>query len=196
MDKTTAGSYTYDTVSTVDVACGFSTAGNNSGYALIASAITEVAGGGSVTMGDLPVITIGLAVGDAIEVVTEFAQPDTPTCTVASNTHSRVDLTSSAFADDDGDLHAASQWQVDIDAGDFSSPVEDTGEDASSLVSISIGGLTPETAYKARVRHKDDSGDAGTEWSAWSTADTFTTSAAPQNTAKATRTSIGISLGL
>jgi hypothetical protein len=143
--------------------------------------IVEIAaaGGGSVTMGDLPVITVGLAVGDAIEVVTEFAAPDTPTCTVAGNTHDTVDLTGSAFADDDGDLHAASQWQVDINAGDFSTPVRDSGTDTVNKTSIQLNALTPETAYKARVRYKDDSGDSGTEWSAWSAADTFTTGAAP-----------------
>jgi hypothetical protein len=173
----TVGHYTYDTVGTTDVVCGWthSVSEDFAGHAL---AIAEAAGG-SVTMGDLPVITIGLAVGDAIEVVSEFAAPDTPTCTVVGNSHDTVDLTGSAFADDDGDLHAASQWQVDINAGDFGTPVRDSGTDTVNKTSIQLNALTPETAYKARVRYKDDSGDSGTEWSAWSTAATFTTDAAP-----------------
>jgi hypothetical protein len=105
--------------------------------------------------------------------------PDTPTCTVTGTASSAVQAASSTFGDADGDLHAASQWQVDIAAGDFSSPVVDSGATVTDLLSITIGGLTPSTDYQIRVRHKDDSADAPTEWSNWSAADTFTTAAAP-----------------
>lgn len=105
--------------------------------------------------------------------------PDTPTCTVDDQGSTTVDLSSSAFADDDvGDTHEASQWQVDESGGDFSSPVYDSGEETVDLLAHTATGLSPSTNYIARVRHKDDSGDGATEWSAWSATDSFTTDAA------------------
>jgi hypothetical protein len=107
--------------------------------------------------------------------------PDTPTCTVDDFDHNSVDLSSSAFADDDvGDTHAASQWQVDESGGDFSTPVYDSGEDAVNLVTkTNAGPLSAGTAYIARVRHKDDSGAGASEWSTWSATDSFTTTSFP-----------------
>lgn len=106
--------------------------------------------------------------------------PDTPTCAGAATGSTTASLTSSAFADDDADAHAASQWQVDENGGDFSAPVYDSGEELVDLESHGVSGLTASTTYIARVRHKDDSGDAGTEWSAWSAASaSFTTDAPP-----------------
>jgi hypothetical protein len=149
--------------------------------------ITPDSSGSPVTMGDLPVVTIGIVVADGSGVTIESGptptQPDTPTCTVTGQSSTAVQAISSGFVDADNDLHAASQWQVDIAAGDFSSPVVDSNETITALESISLGGLTPSTDYQIRVRHKDDSADAGTEWSEWSTADTFTTTAAPSGTA-------------
>lgn len=116
--------------------------------------------------------------------------PSTPTCTVADNDHDSVDLTGSAFSDSDvGNTHAASQWQVDEDGGDFSSPVADSGEDATNLTSRTLTGLSASTAYDARVRYMDSSGDAGTKWSSWSAVASFTTDAPPNTPPTATITS-------
>src|SRR5690606_39600120 len=61
------------------------------------------------------------------------------------------------------DLHVASQWQVDLLSGDFSSPVADSGEDPVNLTWYRVLGLEPMKEYKARVRYLDDSG----AWSEW-----------------------------
>lgn len=108
--------------------------------------------------------------------------PDTPTITAGTPGAATCPLTSSAFADANGDGHEASQWQVTTaaDTG-FAAPVFDSGEDASHLVSITATGLALDTAYIARVRHKDDSGDGATEWSEWSATDSFTTAEEPTN---------------
>lgn len=100
--------------------------------------------------------------------------PDTPMLTVDSVTTTTADYSGSAFSDMDLDTHALSQWQTDIAAGDFSSPVDDSGEDAVNLLSYTATGLTAETDYKARVRYKDSAGN----WSAYSTVQSFTTEAA------------------
>lgn len=116
----------------------------------------------------------------ALEELTNAA-PDTPTVTVDDFDHNSVDLSSSAFSDSNGgDTHTASQWQVDEDGGDFSTPVADSGTDTTNLTTRTLTGLVPETAYIARVRHRDSSGDAGTQWSAWSAASSpFTTLGVP-----------------
>lgn len=118
--------------------------------------------------------------------------PDTPTISAGAAGSTSVALTSSAFADDDaGDTHASSQWQVAEDADTtFSAPVYDSGEDFVNLTSASGSGLTAETAYRARVRHRDSAGD----WSEWSTADTFTTAAVPASDAGRAR-KISLRLG-
>jgi len=92
--------------------------------------------------------------------------PDRPAVTsVDELTGKSARLHGSRFSDPDaGDRHAASQWQVDLVAEDFSSPVVDSGRTTSDLDSYKAGGLAAETAYKSRVRHQDESG----AWSAWS----------------------------
>lgn len=117
----------------------------------------------------------GIWGGDAYAYVAN-TQPDKPTISVDDVTDTTADLSSSAFSDPDvGDVHESSQWQVDLATGDFSSPVADSGEDMVNLLSITSTGLTPSTQYKARVRHKDDSGNPASEWSEWSDPTSFTT---------------------
>jgi chitodextrinase len=84
-------------------------------------------------------------------------------------------LQSSIFSDREGDDHAASQWQVTITSGDYSSPVFDSEEDTGNLNSITIpsGTLGYPITYYWRVRHKDSYGN----WSDWSAETSFTTSA-------------------
>lgn len=111
-----------------------------------------------------------------IQVPGTHQQPATPSIVSVTELYSTsCTLNGSAFSDPDGDGHEASQWQVDLQTGDFSSPVKDSGETATYLTNYPVTGLTKETDYKARVRYKDDSGDAGTEWSEWSTPYNFTT---------------------
>jgi hypothetical protein len=105
----------------------------------------------------------------------EATQPDQPTCSITELYKTTATLNGSAFHSGAGYNHHASQWQVDEQAGDWSTPVIDTGEDHSHLTSYPATGLTGLTDYKARVRYKDDSGDPVNEWSEWSTPANFTT---------------------
>jgi hypothetical protein len=104
-------------------------------------------------------------------------EPTTPTITSVSELYkTQVRLHGSVFSDPDpGDAHESSQWQVDLQSEDFSTPEYDSGEDFVDLTDHLVEGLTGETPYKGRVRYKDDSGDAGTEWSDWSTPYNFET---------------------
>ena len=86
-------------------------------------------------------------------------------------------LQSSAFVVVGGaDSHIGSQWVVDLAMGDFSSPVHDTGEDATNLVSYTVPAsvLAVATEYQWRCRHKG----TALGWSDWSPPTTFTTAAA------------------
>jgi hypothetical protein len=82
-------------------------------------------------------------------------------------------LQSSAFSDPDaGDTHAASQWQITTTADNYSSPVFDSGTDASNLTSIAAPPslLNYHTTYYWHVRQQDDHG----AWSDWSAETSFT----------------------
>ena len=88
-------------------------------------------------------------------------------------------LESSAFSDPDGgDTHAASQWQVSREPGDYTSPVFDNARLAGSpLTSVIVSpGLDPDTTYYWRVRYQDSHG----AWSEWSAESSFTTGAEGQ----------------
>jgi hypothetical protein len=88
-------------------------------------------------------------------------------------------LQSSAFSDPDaGDTHAASQWQITRTAGDYSSPVFDSGADASNLTTIPTpeGALKHGTAYYWRVRYQDQHGT----WSDWAQQTSFVTASGGQ----------------
>ncbi|RLC95912.1 MAG: hypothetical protein DRI40_04605, partial [Chloroflexi bacterium] len=87
-------------------------------------------------------------------------------------------LESSAFSDPDGDgSHSASEWQVSAFSGDYSSPVFDSGPDASNLTQIVVpaGELDGNTTYYWHVKHQDNHGD----WSEWSAETSFTTENRP-----------------
>ncbi len=76
-------------------------------------------------------------------------------------------LESSAFSDpDSGDIHTASQWQIDNNS-DFSTPEFDSGVDYFNKISIVASSeiLVNSTEYYYwRVRHRDNHG----YWSEWS----------------------------
>jgi PKD repeat protein len=104
--------------------------------------------------------------------------PDRPSNISPADEATDVSLTptleSSAFSDpDEGDTHAASQWQITTTPGDYSSPVFDSGVDTSNLTQMAVpsGELSYNTTYYWRVRHEDNHGD----WSSWSAETRFTT---------------------
>jgi hypothetical protein len=85
-------------------------------------------------------------------------------------------LQSSAFSDPNaGDAHAASQWQMTVTAGNYSSPVFDSSTDASNLTTIASPLLDHSTTYYWHVRYQDNHG----AWSDWSVETSFTTTTAP-----------------
>jgi len=85
-----------------------------------------------------------------------------------------LQLAASVFHDNDGDSHAASQWQITTKSGDYSSPnliYEDQPTPGSIAYAVPQGtiDLTKGTTYYWRVRYKDSYG----EWSAWSEETSF-----------------------
>jgi parallel beta-helix repeat protein len=77
-------------------------------------------------------------------------------------------LRSSAFsAADTEDTHTASEWQVSSSAGDYSSPVFESGTDNVNLTQITIPSLVLSngTTYYWQVRYQDNH-EAWSDWSA------------------------------
>jgi PKD repeat protein len=104
--------------------------------------------------------------------------PNQPSNTSPADGATDVSLTpileSSAFSDPDaGDTHAASQWQITVTSGDYTSPAFDSGRDTSNLSQIAVpsGELSYDTTYYWMVRHEDNQG----AWSSWSVETRFTT---------------------
>jgi hypothetical protein len=103
--------------------------------------------------------------------------PNTPSFSSPTNGATNVvvnpTLTASSFGlnTPSGETHQASQWQIATDSG-FSSVVRDSGTSTSYKTSWSgFTALNYSTAYYARVRYQDSTGD----WSNWSSAVSFTT---------------------
>ena len=87
-------------------------------------------------------------------------------------------LQASEFSDPDpGDTHGASQWRMTSAAGDYSSPIFDSGTDALNLTEVVVPAeeLGPGTAYFWQARYQDSQG----VWSEWSPETSFTTGEAP-----------------
>ena len=85
-------------------------------------------------------------------------------------------LTASSFVDPDpGNVHGATQWQIDDD-DDFSSPELDSGADPRDLErkKVLVAPIQPDTLYHWRVRYMDNQ----YLWSPWSDATAFRTAAA------------------
>lgn len=95
-------------------------------------------------------------------------------------------LSASAFSDPDGDTFSASHWQVTTTAGNFTSPVWDSGVSGPATTTVTVGTtLSNNTTYFWHVRYKDSFG----LFSPFSSETSFTVSNAaptqPINTAPA-----------
>jgi hypothetical protein len=92
--------------------------------------------------------------------------PEQPSITsVDGVTGNSAVLHGSPFEDPDpGDVHVASQWQVDVLTGDFSAPVLDSGRRTGQLTSFIANNLPALTTLKSRVRYQDQD----LAWSPWS----------------------------
>jgi PKD repeat protein len=103
--------------------------------------------------------------------------PNQPTNSLPANLATDQSLTptlQSSDFDDPGDTHAASQWQIRLDTGDYSTPVYDSGPStASTGIVVPSGELTYSTTYYWHVSYQD----SYLGWSAWSLETSFTTSA-------------------
>lgn len=105
----------------------------------------------------------------ALRVVT--IRPDTPTVSVSGETGYDALATTSAFSTSHPTAtHAATQYQVQLYGGSWTSLVYDSG-DSSDLLSHRVYNLAPFTQYQVRVRHKDSLG----QYSLWSPATAFFT---------------------
>jgi len=82
-------------------------------------------------------------------------------------------LSASAYSDPDNDPQSASQWQITTTSGNYSSPVFDSGENATNLTSIAVPAsvLAWDTTYYWHVRYKDNQGN----WSNYSSETSFST---------------------
>src|SRR6185436_3786511 len=97
-------------------------------------------------------------------------KPDTPTATITDKGVSgQLTITLSAFSDDDpGDAWEATQYRVSpAGENDWTESGELTGV-GDEEGPIDITGLDDGVEYDIQVRHKDNSGDAGSEFSEWS----------------------------
>jgi glucose/arabinose dehydrogenase len=95
-----------------------------------------------------------------------------------------VHMATAPFVDEDGDEHRCSDWEILRDGVPAWTATCATGPSAIHIHlgdGVFAGGqpLSDDTAYVLRVRHRDDSGDAATEWSAWSERRFRTTPASP-----------------
>lgn len=83
-----------------------------------------------------------------------------------------VALNGSAFSDPDAeDTQTAAQWQITTTAGNYSSPVYDSGTDTTNKTSISVAGtyFSNNTTYYWHVRYEDNH----LAWSDYSTETSF-----------------------
>lgn len=102
-------------------------------------------------------------------------QPDTPSITHIGDDHDSVTLESSVYSHPDDALFGEIRFEVDVSAGDFSSPVAVYTSVTAPPWQVTIPGLDSDTGYKARVRHTSIEGVD----SDWSSEVAFTTDPAP-----------------
>lgn len=93
-----------------------------------------------------------------------FEPPDKPTVIVFDVTDRTATLEGDAYSHPQDAEHADSQWRIDEQSGDFSSPVYDETSGEASEGPHIASGLPPDTPLKAQVRYLDENGI----WSEWS----------------------------
>ena len=114
-----------------------------------------------------------------LQFLLENHPPNTPTLISpedGGNASTTLTLEASEFSDSDKNTQANSQWQVALDSN-FSRVVWDSGENGPALnwIRIPRNIIENDKVYHWRVRYKDNSKDAPTEWSNWSESWTFNT---------------------
>lgn len=89
-----------------------------------------------------------------------------------------VHMVTAQFADADGGEHRCTDWEIrDVDAVVWSATCAEgplathvhLGDGVFSGSHSGASELEAATRFELRVRHRDDSGDSATEWSAWAT---------------------------
>lgn len=115
--------------------------------------------------------------------------PNTPTNSSPANAAVHQSLTpilvSSAFSDANiGDAHAASQWQITANSGNYTAPIFDSGTDSSNRTSLTVPAstLTNGATYYWHVRYEDDK----SAWSEYSSQTSFTTARLPETPSNVT----------
>lgn len=195
------GASRYSTWAAYNSATGWDNNGTHSGNDFVDPLLNDPANGDFTLQATSPCIDVGVNLGtpydqgpgpgsswpDTVEVLDqdEHGKPNQASCQTpldeATGISVNPTLTSLAYGNAHywdigaiirkGGSHIASQWQIDDDGGDWSTPVYDSGEDGSNLTSIDTSaGLTESTPYDWRVRHKNEHG-----WSDWASKFDFIT---------------------
>jgi PKD repeat protein len=131
----------------------------------------------------LAILLAGLVTPLFQPAVVVAATPATPTNLSPSDNATSENLTptlqSSLFSDNNTlDTHAASQWQITMTAGNYSSPAFSSVTYSPNLTSTTVPVTTLGylTIYYWHVRHQDNNLD----WSEWSAETSFTTPPGPK----------------
>lgn len=140
---------------------------------------TALAGGSGVCLAGNTSGTLAGAEGTGhgfAALLSSNAYPERPVNVSPAGGESGVSVTptlqGSAFADADGDSHAASRWQVRSEAGDYDSPAWDSGSAApAASITVPDGALAHSATYYWRVGYQDGRG----LWSSYSLETAFTT---------------------
>ena len=155
-------------ITNFDVFTNYQVIAISGGVSRTGDTITYTAPGASGTSG----FTIN---GKTVNVTVNAIQPNQASVTSpsegAQNRNANLVISSSAFSMNYGsDTHASSDWQLSTDAG-FNTIVQSSTDNASNKTSWLVTGLTANTTYYVRVRHKGTTYGYG----AWSSGRSFKT---------------------
>lgn len=145
----------------------------NNGSILASAADSDISGPGYVGL-DLGVdVGAGTLALDNLyfEDLTGPVPPFRPIASCSNITTDGVTITGSQFYDQNLDTHKATQYQIDLETGDFSTPAVDVtvvtgsaGPGDIELIEKAFTGLLSNTQYKKRIRYQDST-DLWSEWS-------------------------------
>ncbi|HYD02106.1 MAG TPA: PQQ-dependent sugar dehydrogenase [Phycisphaerales bacterium] len=138
----------------------------------------------TVTMVVGLVLACASAAGDAPPAPPVITEPQINRIVNGSDVHMEAD----SFSDADGDAHLCTDWEIwsvnpparvwsTLCIGGVERVHTHIGDGVFEGSHADLHELLPQTQYRLRVRYRDDSGSAASEWSAWSERD-FTTGAA------------------